>query len=192
VKRRQTAPRAAGTTGRELEHTTAWRLSVAELVVFGFKDMVGADSAMAELDRMQRENLITLSDWARVIRREDGRLDVRQGTSTTGALATGGAFWGLLFGLIFLVPLAGLAVGAATGALVGALTDYGIDDKFIKGLGQQIKPGTSALFLQVERSTTDKVIERLRSYQPEVLRTSLSEDAEAKLRQSMQGQPASA
>jgi uncharacterized membrane protein len=88
----------------------------------------------------------------------------------------------MLFGLIFLIPIAGAIIGAATGALMGALSDYGIDDKFIKGLGDAIQPGTSALFLQVQNTTVDKVTERMQKYEPTVLRTSLSQEAEDKLR----------
>ena len=159
---------------------------MSEIVVLGFKDMTTADEAAEELQRMQSEGLISLSDWARVIRKPDGKTDVKQAVGTAGTGAAGGALWGMLFGLIFLIPIAGLAIGAATGALMGALSDYGIDDKFIKGLGNQIKPGTSALFLQVERATGDKVVDRLNKYQPELLRTSLTQEAEDKLRAAMQ------
>jgi uncharacterized membrane protein len=158
---------------------------VPEIVVFGFSDSTTADQVIPEVEAMQRENLLSLADWARVIRRPDGKLDVRQGNSTTGAGAAGGALWGMLFGLIFLMPIAGLAIGAATGALAGKLADYGIDDKFIKDLGQQIQPGTSALFLYVVAATNDKVIERLRPYNPTLLRTSLSAEAETQLREAL-------
>jgi len=164
---------------------------VPELIVLGFSESTTADQVIPEVEAMQRENLIQLADWARVIRREDGKVDVRQGTSTTGAGAAGGALWGMLFGLIFLMPIAGLAIGAATGALAGKLADYGIDDKFIKELGKQIQPGTSALFLYVVQATGDKVVDRIRPYNPTLLRTSLSDEAEAKLRESLQ-QPAPA
>ena len=53
----------------------------------------------------------------------------------------------------------------------------------IKSLGKQIVPGSSALFIYVIEATGDKVTERMRQYEPEVLRTSLSHDAEEKLRQ---------
>jgi uncharacterized membrane protein len=159
---------------------------VPELVVLGFKDTTSADRVIEEqLQALQSENLLQLSDWARVIRREDGRIDTRQGTSTTGAGAAGGALWGMLFGLIFLIPIAGLVIGGVTGALMGKLADYGIDDKFIKDLGKQITPGTSALFLYVVQSTPDKVIERLAKYDPSLLRTSLTQEQEEKLREAM-------
>ena len=157
-----------------------------ELVVLGFDKMETADTVVPELQQMQREGLLDLADWARVIKQADGKVDIRQGTSTTGAGAAGGALWGMLFGLLFLVPIAGLAIGAITGALVGKLTDYGIDDKFIKDLGNQITPGSSALFLYVVKSTPDKVIDRLRQYNPHLLRTSLTEETEAKLRELME------
>jgi len=159
---------------------------VAEVIVLGFKDPDRADQVVPEIEAKQREGLMDLADWARVIRRPDGKLDIRQATSTTGAGAAGGALWGMLFGLLFLIPLAGLAIGAATGALMGKLADYGIDDKFIKEVGAQITPGTSALFLYVSRVTGDKVIERLRPYEPNLIRTSLSTEAEEKLRVAME------
>ena len=62
----------------------------------------------------------------------------------------------------------------------------GIDDKFIKDVGGQLKPRTSALFLNVVQATTDRVIGRLKQYQPTVLRTSLSHDVEDQLRSAMQ------
>jgi uncharacterized membrane protein len=159
---------------------------VPELIVLGFPNTEAADQVVPELEAMQRENLLQLADWARVIRREDGKTDIRQGSSTTGAGAAGGALWGMLFGLIFLMPVAGLLIGGVTGALSGKLADYGIDDKFIKDLGKQIQPGTSALFLYVVQATGDKVLERLRPYHPTLLRTSLSEDAEARIRAAME------
>jgi uncharacterized membrane protein len=49
-----------------------------------------------ELQQLQSEGLLELADWARVIRGLDGKIDVRQGTSTTGIGAAGGALWGML------------------------------------------------------------------------------------------------
>src|SRR5262245_31790162 len=55
--------------------------------------------------------------------------------------------WGTLVGLLFLNPLAGMAIGGLTGAGVGALTgslaEYGIDDAFVKKLGETIPLGSS-------------------------------------------------
>ena len=67
--------------------------------------------------------------------------------SVSGALALGGAFWGLLFGLLFFIPLLGMAIGAGMGALAGSMTDVGIDDDFIRKVRDEVTPGTSALFV---------------------------------------------
>ncbi len=94
----------------------------------------------------------------------------------------GGAFWGMLIGLLFWAPWLGLAIGAVSGALGGAHSDYGVDDKFIKEVGNTIEPGHSALFLLVRDWSKDKVMDSVAKYEAEVLQTSLSKDDEAKLR----------
>jgi uncharacterized membrane protein len=148
--------------------------------------MTTADQVVPEMEALQREGLIQLVDWARVIRRTDGSIDTRQMTSTAGVGAAGGALWGLLFGLLFFIPLAGALIGAGIGALMGKLADYGIDDKFIKDVSKQITPGTSALFLYVAQSTTDRVLDRLARFQPTLIRTSLSKEGEEQLRAAME------
>jgi uncharacterized membrane protein len=165
---------------------------VPELAVLGFKDTTTADQVIPELEALQREGLIQLADWARVIRRTDGSIDTRQMTNTAGVGAAGGAMWGLLFGLLFFIPIAGALIGAGMGAIMGKLADYGIDDKFIKEVGKQITPGTSALFLYVSQVTTDRVLDRLSRYQPTLIRTSLSKEAEDALRKAMEQTSSSA
>jgi uncharacterized membrane protein len=77
---------------------------MADIVVLAFDEMTTADEAAEELQLMQSEGLLSLSDWARVIRKPDGKIDVKQSVGTAGTGAAGGALWGMLFGLIFLVP----------------------------------------------------------------------------------------
>jgi uncharacterized membrane protein len=117
-----------------------------------------------------------------VIRRQDGKVKVKQIHSLVGAGALGGAFWGMLIGLIFFMPWLGLAMGALGGALGGKFTDIGVDDKFIKEVGNTIQPGHSALFLLVVSATPDKLADELKGTQATVLQTSLSNEQEAKLR----------
>jgi uncharacterized membrane protein len=50
-------------------------------------------------------------------------------------------FGAALIGLIFLMPLFGMAIGAASGAAARALSDYGIDDDFMKELGDKLPGG---------------------------------------------------
>ena len=155
---------------------------MSELVVLAFDTETGAEDMRLELMDLQKQKIITLEDAAVVVRKQDGKVKVKQAQSLVGAGALGGAFWGMLIGLIFWMPWLGLAAGALGGALGGALTDTGVDDKFIKEVGDTIEPGHSALFLLVSQSTPDKLEDELKKYDATVLQTSLSKEDEAKLR----------
>ena len=85
-------------------------------------------------------------------------------------------------GLLFLAPLVGMAVGAAAGGAAGAFTDVGVDDKFLKELGTHLDQGGAAVIVLVRRSTPDKVLPRIQEYGGRVLQTSLSNEAEERLR----------
>jgi len=155
---------------------------MSELLVFAFENEDGAQEMGGTIKRLQKEELIKLDDAATVVRRPDGKVKVKQATNLVGAGALGGAFWGMFIGLLFFMPWLGLAVGAVTGAISGKLTDYGIDDDFIKEVGEQVEPGGSALFLLINKWTEDKVLEELGDYKAQVIRTSLSKDDEEKLK----------
>jgi uncharacterized membrane protein len=136
---------------------------------------------------MQKEYLIDLEDAVIAIRGADGAVRVKQSVNlvrlgaTSGGLS--GAMWGSLIGLLFLNPLAGLAiggaVGAGSGALSGSMIDYGINDDFIKSIGETLQPDTSALFLLVRKSQPEKVLAELSGFKGRILRSSLSPEQEA-------------
>jgi uncharacterized membrane protein len=156
---------------------------MSNLIVFAFDNETGAEEMRAALVGMQKQQLITLEDAAVVIRRQDGKVKVKQAVSLVGIGALGGAFWGMLIGLLFMAPWLGLIVGAASGALGGKLRDTGVDDKFIKDVGNTIEKGHSALFLLVVDATPDKVLEGLEGFQPTIIQTSLSAEDEKYLRE---------
>lgn len=154
-----------------------------ELIVLAFDTEDGALQVRDKLNELQKQELITLGDAAVVVREDDGKPKVKQAQSLVGAGALGGSFWGLLIGLIFFAPILGMAVGAVTGALSGRFADIGVDDEFIKEVGDTIEPGHSALFLLVVDAQTDRVVEEIEPYDPTVLRTNLSSEDEEKLRE---------
>ncbi len=96
-------------------------------------------------------------------------------------------FWGLLFGVLFFVPVFGLAIGAGFGALMGKITKSGIDKAFQDQVRDLLKPGTSALFLMVEKVTPDKAIEAMSKFGGTVLKTSLSKEGEKDLQDALHG-----
>ena len=154
---------------------------MSTLVAVAYDDEYRAAEVLATLKRLQSSYLIDLDDAAYVTKGQDGKVKVHQGHDLTGAGALGGGFWGLLFGLLFFVPILGLAVGAGLGALIGHYSDYGIDKEFMEGIRAQMKPGSSAIFVLVRKSTPDKVIPEIAKYGGTVLQSNLSEDAEQKL-----------
>ena len=154
---------------------------MSDLVVIGFDDETKAFELRAALAEMQKEYLIAMDDVVVVTKNEKGKVKLHQAVNLTAAGAASGGFWGLLIGMIFLNPLLGAAVGAGAGAISGKLSDIGINDKFIKELGETLQPGSSAIFVLVRKATPDKVIERLKGFQGKVLKTSLTADKESEL-----------
>ncbi len=159
-------------------------MSTLVAVVYDSEEI--AKNALAELGNLQKQKLISLED-AVIATNQDGKIKLDQGLNLTGAGALGGAFWGGLVGLIFLMPLAGMAIGAATGAITGKLTDYGIDDSFVKELATKVEPGKAALFTLIRDSTPDKVIEQMKQFGGHILQSNLSNEDEAKLQAALNG-----
>jgi len=153
---------------------------MSDLVVVAYPDETTAFQARDNLVQLQKEHLIELADAVVVVRKQDGKVEIKQAVNLAGVGALQGSFWGMFIGLLFFAPWLGLAVGAITGAISGKLADIGIDDAFIKEVGSSIQPGNSALFLLVRSATTDKVLERVK-FPGKVIRTSLSNEDEAKL-----------
>jgi len=158
---------------------------MSSLVVVGFPTVEEAEQVRRDLVDIQREQLISLEDAVVVERDSNGQVHLRQALNLTAAGALGGGFWGSLVGLLFLNPLLGAAVGAGIGAASGSLSDLGINDGFMREVGETLPEGTAALFVLLRDATPDRVIERLRSHAPhaKLLRTNLSHTDEARLRQ---------
>ena len=155
---------------------------MATLVVIDYENEVKAEEVRLALLKMQKEYLIDVADAVVVVRDDKGKVRLRQMYNLTAAGAVSGGFWGALVGLLFLNPLFGMAIGAAAGAVSGALSDVGLDDAFMKKLGETIKPGTAALCILVRQMTEDKAIEELQKFGGTLIKTNLSHEEEAKLR----------
>ncbi|KQB53172.1 hypothetical protein AQS70_11725 [Pseudomonas endophytica] len=177
---------------------------MSDLIVVGFPDSGTADRALSELVALSKEYLVELDDAVIVVRNAEGKIHIKQSVNLTAIGATSGlvtgGLWGALVGLLFLNPLAGFAIGGAlgagAGALSGSLSDFGIDDTFIKNLSDTIPNNSSALFVLLRKYQPEKVLEELQKegFEGKVLRTSLSPEQEQKLQEALshhvQPQPA--
>ena len=157
---------------------------MATITAFKFDTPDGAEHMLDLVKDLSKQQLITLQDAA-IVTWPQGKKKpkTKQLESLSGAGALGGAFWGMLFGLIFFIPFFGMAVGAAIGALVGKFSDYGIDDDFIKSVGENVTEGTSALFLMTSETVVDKVSDAVKAkgWKFEILSTNLSKEQEDQL-----------
>ncbi|MFM6189632.1 MAG: DUF1269 domain-containing protein [Planktothrix sp.] len=156
---------------------------MSDLIAIAYDDEYKAEEVRLTLIKLQKEHLIELEDAAVIVKNAEGKVKLKQAVDLTTAGAVSGGFWGLLIGTLFLSPVLGAAVGAAAGAASGALSDIGVDDNFMKSLGETLKPGSSALFVLVRKVTPDKVLDEVAPYGGTVLRTSLSKDEEAQLQE---------
>jgi uncharacterized membrane protein len=160
---------------------------MSSLVAIAYPDVETAERVRAQLVEATKEHLIELEDAVVVEHRGDGKIKLHQAMSPGAAGAAGGALWGGLIGLIFLAPLVGMAVGAAAGGLGGKLADVGVNDDFLKELGERLQAGGAALIALGSSDAPDKVIERVKPFGGAVIQTSLDTDQEEHLRAALSG-----
>lgn len=160
---------------------------MAELIAIGYPDETTAIEAEREAHRLAEELIIQPDAIAAIVRQKDGKYKVTTNHHTVAGGATWGMFWGFFFGLLFFVPVLGMAMGAGLGALFGKLEKAGIDKEFQQQVRDMLKPGTSALFLVLEKATPDKATAAMSKFGGTVLKTSLSKEAEDKLQEALHG-----
>ncbi|HEX4008777.1 MAG TPA: DUF1269 domain-containing protein [Solirubrobacteraceae bacterium] len=157
---------------------------MSDLVAIAYPDVATARDVAANIVEAQKSHVLDLDDLVVVEREQDGKVKLHQPSAAAGG-ALGGAFWGGLIGLIFFVPFVGIAIGAATGAAAGALSDYGVDDNFMKQLGENLQPGQAAVIALLRRVTVDKVLPQIKT-QGTIIQTSLDNDTEQRLADALQ------
>ncbi len=158
-----------------------------DLIAIGYDDTTTALAAMDEVEKLAKDLVIQPDAVAAIVRNDEGKYRTITNQHLVGAGATWGMFWGLLFGILFFVPVFGLAWGAGLGAIMGKISKSSIDKGFQDQVREQVKPGTSALFLIVEQMTTDKALAGLSQFGGTILKTSLSEEDEKELQEALHG-----
>lgn len=147
-------------------------LDADHIIGMGFDKTSRAEEVLLNLVHLAKEGAITLTDAVVVYKGDDERVHVRQTVDITpGRGAMSGALWGLLVGSLFGPAgfLIGAAGGAASGGLAGKLVDVGLDDDWVKQVGEWIDPGTSALLLLVSDQVQPVVLRELSRFEGKVL-----------------------
>lgn len=122
---------------------------------------------------MKQEHLIDLDYAVVAVRRVDGAITVKTSNVLAHADATAGCQWGIIVG-----GLAGLIIGGIIGVAIGetvkVLRKIGIKDDLIKEVSETLEPGSSAIFIRVRKSLSEKVIEELKNFNAKLLRSSFT------------------
>ena len=159
---------------------------MSELLVIGYDTPEEAEQARVTLIDLSRDYLVDVGDAVVATVDRKGRIKLNQMVNLWTVGASGGAFWGILVGLLFLHPLIGVAAGAASGALMGALSDYGINDDFMKKVAAVLKPGQAALFIMARKTSSERVLEKLGEKGGHIIRTNLDLSQEERVREAFE------
>jgi uncharacterized membrane protein len=83
--------------------------------------------------------------------------------------------------------LRGALLGAAGGAAAGKFIDLGLEDDFLKEIGDNLGPGTSAVVALVDFEQVDQAMEELDKFEGgRILRHTLSDDVYTKLSEAVE------
>lgn len=158
-----------------------------DIIVIVFDGIDGAREAFEALADVRGGSYVRVEDTAVVYKDADGTVKTDNQVSH-GAKMTAGSMGaiGLVVGFLLGGPIGGAAVGALSGALVSRLAGMGIDGKFIKQVRDDLKPGTSALFLLTRPEARDMVVASMGPLQGTLYYSSLPPEAEELLRDYLQ------
>jgi uncharacterized membrane protein len=156
---------------------------MSELVAIAYPDEHQAADVMETIKRLHADGVITLEDAAALSKNGEGAMKVEGVLNRTKRGAAGGLFLGTVIGALFLVPVAGAIFGTAAGALAGKMADVSHIDDFMLQVGDNMPPGSSAiLLLATKADDPDTALAELGQFGGQVIRTTLPDDAEARIR----------
>ena len=157
---------------------------MSQFVAITFDAADQALAALGSVRALEKEGKLHLKDTAVVTKDSDGKVSVKNEASSgteTGAVV-GGIVGAMLF---FIFPVAGILGGAAIGALVGRAVSPGVDGGFVKEVADDLPAGGSALFLLIKDGDIGLLIGSMRRYEGRVKQTTLDEEAEKALEESL-------
>ena len=164
---------------------------MSNLVAIAYPDEHQAAVVMEVMVRLHEEGvfseegIIDLEDAAAVSKDGEGRIKLEGAISRTAEGAASGLFFGSLIGMVFFMPMLGMLFGVAAGALVGKFADLQHIDDFVLQVGDNMPPGSSAILMLVRKADPEKALAELRQYGGTVIRTTLPDEAEDRIRDAL-------
>ena len=163
------------------------KVVIATLVAIGYADQGVAEDARKSIQELEDELTIQADRVASIVRDVEGRFHahISHGGAPAGGGVDWGGFWGPLFGMLFSIPANGLSVGARSDVLRGPFGEKGLDKGFRDQIREQVKPGTSAVFMVIEHAPPDKAVGALARYGGTMIKTALSNTGLERLREAL-------
>ncbi|NUS41487.1 MAG: DUF1269 domain-containing protein [Terrabacter sp.] len=160
------------------------------LTVWRYDTPFGADAGAVRLKTLAERKVLTVHDAITIAWMPRAKEPVIGHVKHPTASSVGkGSVLGGLVGMLVLAPAAGAAIGAGVAGVSARLRRSGIDEEFVKELGSQLTPGSSALLVLSSDGDLDELrpaMEReLERGDVVLLHAELSEDAPAAMVEAM-------
>ncbi|HEY7970707.1 MAG TPA: DUF1269 domain-containing protein [Candidatus Limnocylindrales bacterium] len=157
---------------------------MSAFVAITFANEDSATRALHAIRSLEKEGQIGLEDTAVATKDADGKVQVKnEMASGTESGALVGAILGSLLFVVF--PVGAIVGGAIAGGLIGRAVKPGIDGKFVKEVEENLAPGGSAIFLLTKGGNPGLLIAAMRPYEGTVVQTTLDDEEEQALRDSL-------
>ena len=147
---------------------------MSSLIVFVFDNEGEVRAFEDELINWQNQGLDRVDDAVVVVRKQDGGVHAEQASRLVGMGSLGGVFWGMLIGALFWSKWWGLSIG-------GVFGDIGVDEEYVRDVGNAIGKGDSAIFLLVNEVLAGQVIKIGESYNTQVYPLEISDENKSRL-----------
>jgi uncharacterized membrane protein len=159
---------------------------MSTLVALMFDDPFKAEEARAALHRMGSEGLLEMDETALIVKDPQGRVRISQDLNVVSKDRRTGHILGMIVSAVTgTMPF--ILGGTTSGHVMGRLNDNGITKTFITQLGQDLRPGTSALIMlgRSDAQRRQRVIDQLAPFQPKLIESDLPTDLENELQRSL-------
>jgi uncharacterized membrane protein len=160
---------------------------MAELIAIAYTDEDQAARVLEGIKQLDETEVVDLDDAVAVAKDSEGRIRIEGSRSNVRRGAGAGALIGTVIGMIFLAPVAGAIFGAASGALGGEIADVSKVDEFTTQVGDNMRPGSSVIVMRGHGNEPAKLLAMLGQYGGTVIKTSLPDDAEDRIRAALSG-----
>jgi len=159
-----------------------------ELLVVAFNGETRAFDVLKNLQQLNHEHLIHLKNAAVVVHERNGKLSIHETQdfdAKQGAIA--GALAGGLLGMLKGEALEGAALGVAGGLIASKVIDLGFKDDYLREIGNNLTPGSSAIVALVQFEHVDEAVRALNLHGGVIMRQTLPADVAAKVSGALQG-----